>query len=68
MEQKKDINLEEITPESISIDTTRSFAQAQTAENQVLSQMAEQEEGEFNSEEPLDDITHDLRISKTRRG
>lgn len=41
---------------------------AENSEEKLLSQMAEQEEGERNQEELIDDMTHDLRTSKTRRG
>lgn len=41
---------------------------AEITEDKILSEMAKEEEGEYNQEELVDDITHDLRISKTRRG
>lgn len=40
---------------------------AELAEDKILSEMAKEEEGEYNQEELIDDITH-LRNSKTRRG
>lgn len=60
MEKKKELETE-------SSELTQEQEATENNEETILTQMAEQEEGEFNQqEETEDDITHDVRISKTR--
>ena len=62
MEKNRENNHEEISQD-------REPQQAiEISEDKLLSQMAKEEEGEHNTEGLTDDMTHDLRTSKTRRG